>query len=185
MTHVPAGYEIGAPQSDELAALPAIEVAAARVFPPRRLPAGAGDPMLALAFYEEVARSKRLWVARCLEPRTPVGFAAATLLDGSAHLHELDVLPDHARRGLGRALVQEVTDWAQASGFAGVTLTTFRDLRWNAPFYASLGFEQLPVAALGPELGNALREEVERGLDPELRVAMRLDLGVRATTPLT
>jgi hypothetical protein len=30
-----------------------------------------------------------------------------------------------------------------------------------------------------------LREEVERGLDPELRVAMRLDLRVRAPTPLT
>lgn len=49
--------------------------------------------------------------------------------------------PEHGRRGIGGALVGSVCDWARASGIASVTLTTYREIPWNEPFYRRLGFE--------------------------------------------
>lgn len=173
---VPAGYEIGPPEVDEFDALGSIEVEAASVFPNEDLPPELRTEGLSREILERAAGAGRVWVVRSLRPRAPVGFAVATLVDGSAHLHEMDVLPDHAGHGLGSALVAVVARWARAEGYPGITLTTFRHLPWNAPFYARLGFAEIERAACGPELRAALAEEAEDGLDPAKRVAMRLDL---------
>lgn len=104
----------------------------------------------------------------------PVGFAYVKLLEaGAAHLEELDVHPDHGRRGLGRRLVTAVCEWAAARRYESVTLTTFRDIPWNMPFYASLGFEEIPAAALSAALASVVEDEVRRGLEPSRRVVMR------------
>jgi GNAT superfamily N-acetyltransferase len=84
----------------------------------------------------------------------------------------LDVDPDFGRRGIGRRLVEAACDWARAKGSERITLSTFRDVAWNAPFYTRLGF----ITLLGDELSKALQElrENERrdGLDPDKRVMM-------------
>jgi N-acetylglutamate synthase-like GNAT family acetyltransferase len=108
-----------------------------------------------------------------------VGFAAAILLDGSAHLQELNVLPAHGRRGLGRALVHHVANWAVSEGFASLSLTTFRHVVWNAPFYASIGFVPIPAENQGPEMRKTLAKEAEKGFDPANRVGMRWTFGSR------
>ena len=174
VTSSPGGYEIGRPRPRELAALPAIEVEAAAIFPPEDVAPEMRQDGLPVSFFEEAASAGRLWVARTLEPAVPVGFAAVILLDGSAHLYEMDVLPAHARRGLGRALVEHVAQWARGSQYPRLTLTTFRHLPWNAPFYASIGFSEIDERELGPELRAAMAEEAAHGLDPRNRVAMRL-----------
>lgn len=115
-----------------------------------------------------------LWVARDAAG-APVGFALVELLD-EPHLEEIDVDPAHGRRGLGRALLAVVLAWARGAGHAGITLTTFRDVAWNAPFYARLGFRALGPGEIRPGLAATMREETARGLDPARRVAMRLDL---------
>jgi GNAT superfamily N-acetyltransferase len=176
MALVPVGYEIGMSRPEELADLCEIEIAAAAMFPSEYLAPELRERGLPLSFFEDVASAGRLWVVRTVEPVAPVGFAAVILLDGSAHLHELDVLPAHGRRGIGRALVLRVAQWARASGFAALTLSTFRDLPWNEPFYASLGFAEIADRDLGPEFRAAMLKEAEQGLDPGRRVAMRLDL---------
>jgi len=176
MEILPAGYEIGTPRPHELADLPGIELAAAAMFPPEYLAPELREKGLPLSFFEDASSEGRLWVARMVEPPAPIGFAAVVLLDGSAHLHEMDVLPAHGRRGVGRALVLHVAQWARASGFASLTLTTFRHLPWNAPFYASVGFGEIAGRDLGPQFRAAMAKEVEHGLDPRKRVAMRLDL---------
>ena len=81
--------------------------------------------------------------------------------------------PDHGRRGLGTELVIGVCQWAAASGHSWVTLTTFRDVRWNMPFYARLGFEEIPPEEISPALKSVIEDETRRGLDPNRRVAMR------------
>ncbi len=81
--------------------------------------------------------------------------------------------PEHGRRGLGTALVQEVCDWTTRSGFREITLTTFRLVPWNMPFYSRLGFEEILPDELRTELRSVLNDEVSRGLNPEMRVAMR------------
>ena len=176
MVRVPVGYEIGRPRSHELADLSGIEVAAAAIFPPEDLAPKLREKGLPLSFFEHASSAGHLWIARTVEPEAPVGFAAVILLDGSAHLHELDVLPGHGRRGVGRALVLHVAQWARALGFASLTLTTFRHLPWNAPFYESVGFAAIDDRDLGPQLRAAMAKEAEHGLDPSRRVAMRLDL---------
>jgi N-acetylglutamate synthase-like GNAT family acetyltransferase len=54
------------------------------------------------------------------------------------------------RKRIGRQLIACVADHARTLGLTSLTLTTFRDVPWNAPFYARLGFEY--IAELTPEL---------------------------------
>ena len=63
--------------------------------------------------------------------------------DEALHLEELDVLPGHGRQGIGTRLVRALCDGARGRGIAAVTLCTFRDVPWNAPFYERLGFRIL------------------------------------------
>lgn len=114
----------------------------------------------------------RLWVA--LADDRPVGFADVKVLEPTvAHLEEIDVHPEHGRRGLGRRLVMAVCAWAASDGYRAVTLTTFRDIRWNMPFYARLGFEVIVPDELSPAWRSVIEDETIRGLDRARRVAMR------------
>jgi GNAT superfamily N-acetyltransferase len=105
----------------------------------------------------------------------PVGFVAVELVDGLPHLWQLAVLPDHGRQGLGRALVEAACAWARNRRFPAITLTTYRDVAWNGPFYESLGF--VAMDDLTPGL-VAIRE-AERAMGDDafgVRAAMRLAL---------
>jgi predicted N-acetyltransferase YhbS len=104
----------------------------------------------------------------------PVGFAACELYPDALHLKELAVLHRRQGEGVGRALVAAVADEARRRGRSAVTLTTFRDLDWNAPWYARLGFVELGAGTLGERLREELAEEDARGLTA--RCAMRLTL---------
>jgi GNAT superfamily N-acetyltransferase len=116
-----------------------------------------------------------LWVA--LEPEgTPVGFAVASIRGRRVHLEELDVLPEYGRKGIGTALLAAIEDHALASDCIEMTLTTFRDVPWNAPFYARVGFEVIPDHELEPEFIRRLADEAALGLDRSRRVAMRMSL---------
>lgn len=65
-----------------------------------------------------------------------------------AHLEQLSVLPDHGRRGYGRRLLEAAATATRERGHAELTLRTFADVPWNAPFYARCGFvESLPETA--------------------------------------
>jgi len=124
------------------------------------------------------ARYDALWVA--LAGKTPVGFALVQMLaDDLPHLEELDVDPSHGRRGVGTALVRAVCKWAAGSGYTMLTLSTFRAVPWNFPFYARLGFEEIPRETLRSELLAVVSEEADRGLDPDTRVVM----GYRCVPP--
>jgi GNAT superfamily N-acetyltransferase len=122
--------------------------------------------------FEAAQRAGLLWVAA--SDAGVVGFAHLKLLEArSVHLDELDVHPHHGRRGLGRRLVSAVCEWASAEGMRSVTLSTFRDPPWNAPFYCSLGFEVVPAVEWSAALGRVADDELRRGLDPALRAIMR------------
>ncbi|MCZ2403884.1 GNAT family N-acetyltransferase [Paenarthrobacter sp. Z7-10] len=142
----------------ELSLLPAIEaesdtlLTALDVLPLTAvLPPGAGVAEFSAALHILVAG------------RPPVAFARLEELDGQAHLEQLSVHPDWARQGIGRALVHAAVAWARESGYRVLTLSTFADVRFNAPFYMSCGF--VAVTSPGPELQEVSRREVELGLD--------------------
>jgi GNAT superfamily N-acetyltransferase len=90
----------------------------------------------------------------------PVAFAYVMRLDEHLHLEQIAVRPEHTRRGIGLALMAAVIERA---GALGVTLTTFRDVPWNAPWYARQGFVE--VDQPGPGLAALIEEERLAGLD--------------------
>lgn len=102
------------------------------------------------------------------------GFAMLDVLDGEAHLAQIAVHPDRAGNGLGSALLVAAIAWAQAARYPAMTLTTFRDVPWNGPFYARRGFVEIPEADLASGLREVRRHESEAGLDAfGPRIAMR------------
>jgi diketogulonate reductase-like aldo/keto reductase/GNAT superfamily N-acetyltransferase len=166
-------YEIGPVRTDEVAQLPEIERRASALFLAYPFTAALPEILPSAAAFERAQKAGLLWVARD-EAHAPVGFALAEDDGDALHLEELDVLPEHGRQGLGERLLRAVIRRAQASA-RPVTLTTFRDIPWNAPFYARLGFRTLSLDQLSPALAAHVDRETARGLPLDLRVAMRLE----------
>lgn len=165
---------------EDLDQLPAIERAAATRFGDS-LPRSVLSHVTPADVLEAAQRAGLLWVA--LEPEgTPVGFAVASAHGRRMHLGELDVLPEHGRRGVGTALVEAVEHYALMSGCTEITLTTFADVPWNAPFYAGVGFEAIPEEELDAELRRRLSDETALGLDRSRRMAMRKPLNRLTST---
>lgn len=151
--------------------LPEIERAAATRFGDS-LPESVLSHATPLHILAAAQRAGLLWVA--LEPAgAPVGFAVASMCGRRIHLDELDVLPGHGRKGIGSALLEAIEDHAVNSGCVEITLTTFSDVPWNAPFYARVGFEVIPEQELDAELLRRLSDEAALGLERCRRVAMR------------
>lgn len=170
-----AGSWIRLARRSDVSRLAEIERGAARLFEPYGLAelfSETSPPEKLIA----AAADGRLWVAVSADD-VPLGFALAGVVGGNAHLDEIDVLPEHGRRGIGRALVDAVVAWARVRGFKSLTLNTMRDVPWNAPFYERLGFVVLDDATLPDALRELRRLEVEHGLPGERRVSMRKSLG--------
>ena len=164
------GYSKRSAQAEHIPALSAIELAAAQLLrghAPESVLAETTDELT----FADASRDGRLWVASTRN--IPVGFALVKMLaDDLPHLEEIDVDPAHGRRGLGTALVRAVCEWATVSGYIMLTLTTFRTVTWNLPFYARLGFVEIARETLRPELAAVVSQEAHRGLDPDTRVVM-------------
>jgi GNAT superfamily N-acetyltransferase len=165
-------YEIDLATLQDVPLLPAIEEAAGEMFSEYAFTADLPPYPTSLEEFYEAQKENCLWVARA-EDGTPVGFALVELFGEEAHLEELDVSPDYGRRGIGTRLVRAVIEWARATGVGVITLSTFRDIPWNAPFYERLGFRALQPEELTGELRERVEDEERAGLPRQLRVPMR------------
>lgn len=106
----------------------------------------------------------------------PLGFIIADPVGGYMHVWEIAVQRAMQGLGLGSALLAHAVRTAAAQALPGVTLTTFRDVPWNAPFYARCGFRTLGAHELTPALRGFLDKEARAGLPPARRCAMLRDL---------
>jgi GNAT superfamily N-acetyltransferase len=106
-----------------------------------------------------------------------VGYVVVGELDGAAHIEQVSVRRAYGRRGIGRALVSRALQWARDNGFRRVTLTTFREVPFNGPFYRRLGFRELPMDAETEGLRRVRAHEARIGLDQWPRTCMVLSLG--------
>ncbi|HSP70727.1 MAG TPA: GNAT family N-acetyltransferase, partial [Gaiellaceae bacterium] len=87
------------------------------------------------------------------------------------------VHPDHARQGIGRALIERAASWASAHGLHALTLTTYVGVPWNGPYYERLGFRYLARDEETPGLRAIRDDESAAGLDAWPRACMRRSLG--------
>ena len=119
----------------------------------------------------EAVEAERLWV---MEVGSEVaGYISAEVLDGNAHVAQVSVAPAYAGRALGRAMIEFLEDWGRAAGCPATTLTTFRDVPWNGPYYLRLGYRVLRKEDTGPELARTMAHEASLpGIDASLRCAM-------------
>lgn len=174
----------------ELPALQDIERAAGEAFRALGMDAVADDEPPTVAELERFRRAGRAWVAAD-EAGAPLAYLLSEPLDEPAgsqwrthveHIEQVTVHPRAARRGIGRALIDRLAQRALAEGRTALTLTTFTDVPWNAPYYARIGFRPLTEAELTPGLRRIRAHEAGLGLDRWPRLCMRRALTADPTT---
>lgn len=105
-----------------------------------------------------------------------VGFVLAGRLDDALHIYEISVAPSHGGRGIGGALLDAIADRAHHRGVRALSLSTFADVAWNAPFYARRGFALVEERAWTPAFFALRAVERAAGLSLERRIFMRKEL---------
>ena len=152
----------------DAAAMPGIEQAAAVAFADE--PAIDATRTRSEADYARLIRKGHCLVAHVGD--TLAGFIVAERFSRELHIWEMDVAPQFQRRGIGAGLVRAAQIDARNTGIAALTLTTFRDVAWNAPFYGRHGFEEVTALDAHPRLAGELANEVDDGLPADRRCAM-------------
>jgi GNAT superfamily N-acetyltransferase len=157
-------------RADELPVLQEIERSAGQSFRDVGMPEIADDEPFPLDVLDRYRRAGLAWVAVDDDDR-PVAYLVAEPVDGCLHVEQVSVHADHARRGIGRALLDRT---ARRAGVP-LTLTTFAEVPWNAPYYRRCGFRVLDERDWTPGLRAIRAREAAIGLDRWPRVCMRRD----------
>lgn len=170
----PSRVVIRLARKDEVETLRQIERSAAQAF--RLIEAfswlAVGDVQSAERHHELLAQGTN-WTAVDKDDY-PVGFLSAEIVGRELHIWEISVDHLHQGFGIGRKMIQHAIDDARARKLDAVTLTTFRTIPWNCPFYERLGFRTLDETDLSPRLNDVLDLEAGHGLARDTRCAMRL-----------
>jgi GNAT superfamily N-acetyltransferase len=161
------------PRRDELELLRSIEHDAGEAFAALGM-ARMGEA-LRVEDLEAFRSAGRAWVT-VDDDDVPVAYLLSAVLDDCAHIEQVSVAPSHARRGVGAGLIEHLATLARSQGRAALTLTTFRDVPWNAPYYQRLGFTIVEPPDQAPELAAVVARETRSIPGRAPRVAMQRPL---------
>ncbi|GAA3633267.1 GNAT family N-acetyltransferase [Streptomyces chitinivorans] len=156
---------------DELPVLQDIERAAGQCFRDIGMPEIAEDEPLPLGELARYHDAGLAWVVAD-DADVPVAYLIADCVDGNLHVEQVSVHPESARRGVGRSLLEHLADHARSEGVPALTLTTFAQVPWNAPYYVRCGFQVMDDSGLTPGLREIREREAAHGLDRWPRVCM-------------
>ncbi len=161
-------------RADELAALQEIDIAANEIFRDTGLLDLSPGSVHSEPIPENLLRvglgEALLWCA--VEDRDiPVGFALASRKENALYLDQVSVTPAHSGKGYGTYLVRRVLKEAKRRKVQRVSLSTFRHIPWNGPFYRKLGFQEIPVWRL-TDWQCALIEIQSKSMDVSKRCFM-------------
>jgi GNAT superfamily N-acetyltransferase len=158
--------------SDDAQWLPRIERSAAQAFHSiDELSWLADAPVMTVDRHRALIAQSTYWIAVDTQGQ-PQGFLSAERQGSDLHIHELSVSQPMQGKGLGWRLLKAAMDYARSNHLHSVTLTTFTQVPWNAPFYRRLGFEQQAGATLDKRLAEVLALEYACGFEPGSRCAM-------------
>ncbi|MDN3646456.1 GNAT family N-acetyltransferase [Pontixanthobacter aestiaquae] len=165
------GWSLRLARPDDADALPAIELSAGTLF--------TSDPDLGDAAGQHAIcpeqHRRLIGKGHCLVALSGdeiIGFLASEPHRRQLHIVEVSVHADYQGRGIGAGLMRAAKIDAHNSGFTALTLTTFRDVAWNAPFYSRLGFVEIEDLEAHPRLAAELEKEAAHSLPRERRCAM-------------
>ena len=174
---------IRAARADDLPLLRQLERAAGAAFRDLDMAAVADDEPPSVADLAVFQEDGRAWVA-VDDADQPVAYLLLEVVDGAAHVEQVSVHPNHARQGIGKALLDMADGWAGQRGLTALTLTTYAEVAWNAPYYRRLGFQVLTEDQMSYGLRRLREHEAARGLARWPRVTMRREV-VDAVAPQT
>lgn len=138
----------------EIYRLQEIEVAAGEPFRRLGMIGVADDDPPSVEMLADAINRDMCWVYETRDGRV-VAYLAAVGMRESLHIEQVSVHPDFARRRYGARLIEQAEMDAGARGYPMLTLTTFTEVPWNAPYYSSLGFAE----HLNSELAEVLLGE--------------------------
>jgi len=156
---------------NDAAAMPDIERSSGAAF--RQIPHLAwiaDDTVTSQQRHEALIRLGAAWVSHDASNML-TAFLTAEVREDVLHIWQMSVRSDQQRKGIGRNLIKAAEHWARSRHLVGLSLTTFRDVPWNAPFYRSCGFHDVDPQFF-PALQATLEAEQQAGLPIEQRCAM-------------
>jgi len=179
MRQLPEEYVITDVTEDDIPALVAADRAASMLFEDTGLisPEALTDTIPHDAFAEAI-KAEHVIVARHIEGYA-VGFTLTSLRGKGLYLDQISVHPEHGQCGIGTELMMHLLQDAEDRKLPYVTLSTFRDLPWNAPFYASMGFREIHRNKF-----DEFMFEIEEAQRPLMDVAARCFMRRRVRAPL-
>jgi len=132
-------------------------------------------------FREELARPwSHTWVVRDTEARCPLAFLLAWHVTDEVHVLNLATHPTHRRRGLAKALVRTVVEFARSKGSRQMLLEVRRSNQNAIRLYRAAGFFVLGIRRryypddedavemallLDPKTGSVVRRDDEALVD--------------------
>ncbi|HEX2875418.1 MAG TPA: GNAT family N-acetyltransferase [Polyangiaceae bacterium] len=167
-----SGFEVRLARGEDLPLLGPLELRAAQRFRDSPHPDCVDMAHFELSRLAELSRAGSVWVATDTLAG-PIGFVIAEALDDDGYVHELDVEQAYGGRGVGRALLRRVAEWAKARGLRTLLLSTFNDVAWNAPFYQRLGFVLVPLSDYTPRMLAQRHSDIAAGMRAASRVMLR------------
>lgn len=170
---------IRAAQPGDISGIRDIEGAAGELFREIGMDAIAADPPSSEAELAPYLCEGRAWVGTDTADN-PIAYILVDVIDAGAHIEQVTVHPVYSRKGLGSSLIDHVERWAAGCGLNAMTLTTFRDVPWNAPYYERLGFLPVPEQTWPNGLRKVVQSEVQHRLNAWPRVVMRKEIDHRS-----
>jgi GNAT superfamily N-acetyltransferase len=158
-------------KSADIAGIQDVEPDAGQRFKHIGMPEIAHDPPLATELLAELVRDEHVWVTEA-DGDQIVAYLIAIEIDGDVHIDQVSVRTKFERIGIGAALIELAAEWGKGIGARRVTLFTFEEVAWNAPYYRRLGFIALDDSAMGPELLQIFEAELATDLHHWRRVAL-------------
>ncbi|HGM5491511.1 TPA: GNAT family N-acetyltransferase [Serratia fonticola] len=163
-------------QRQDIPQLIAVERSAAQLFRQQaELKHLADGEVMSPQQHADFIERQREWVMVNLAGQI-AGFIAVQPLRNSWHIAELSVAANWQRQGVGKRLIEEVAEQARRQGVQRLTLTTFEQVAWNAPYYQRLGFRRIVAAQRDAQLQHLLAQEAGQSFATNSRCAMEFTL---------
>ncbi|KPW57813.1 Acetyltransferase [Pseudomonas caricapapayae] len=110
----------------------------------------------------------RVMVAVDRHSKEVIGFAAMRPLDDDVYLDNISVEPGVSGQGVGKILLSSVAAYAHSLQRKAISLTTFREPRWNGPWFRQQGFYPMPTDRIGDGLISVIQRQ-SQSFNPETR----------------